>query len=281
MATLDLLEYLATHSEVRHLLLVGAYCDNEVGPTHPLLRTLDAIRGTGARVQEIVLAPLGHGDVGRLVADALHCAPARAQPLAQLVHEKTGGNPFFAIQFFTELADEGLLALDPVTRTLQWDMNRTRAKSYTDNVVDLMAGKLKRLPAATRDALQQLACLGNAAEIATLASVYRKTEAGMHAGLWGAVYAGLVFHEDNAYKFLHDRIQQAAYTLIPEEHRANAHLRIGRVLLASMTADDLPEHLFDVVNQLNRGAALLVYQDEKVQVATLNLRAGRKAKAST
>ena len=114
-ATLDLLEHLATHSEVRHLLLVGAYRDNEVGPAHPLLRTLEAIRSAGARVQDIVLAPLGLDDVGRLVADALHCAPERARPLAQLVHEKTGGNPFFAIQFFTALAEEGLLALDPIT----------------------------------------------------------------------------------------------------------------------------------------------------------------------
>ena len=149
-ATLDLLEHLVTHSEVRHLLLVGAYRDNEVGPAHPLLRTLEAIREAGARVQEIVLAPLELDDVGRLVADALHCEPERARPLAQLVQEKTGGNPFFAIQFFTALAEEGLLAFDPVTPAWQWDIDRIRAKSYTDNVVDLMAGKLKRFPPRPR-----------------------------------------------------------------------------------------------------------------------------------
>ena len=153
MATLDLLEHLVTHSEVRHLLLVGAYRDNEVGPAHPLMRTLEAIRSAGARVQEIVLAPLGLEDVGRLVADALHCAPARARPLAQLVQEKTGGNPFFAIQFFTALAEEGLLAFDPVAPAWQWDIERIRARNYTDNVVDLMAGKLKRLAATTQAAL--------------------------------------------------------------------------------------------------------------------------------
>ena len=162
-ATLDLLEHLVTHPEVRHLLLVGAYRDNEVSPSHPLLRTLEAIRKAGARVQEIVLAPLGLDDVGQLVADALHCEPERARPLAQLVHEKTGGNPFFAIQFFTALAEEGLLAFDPVTRAWQWNIDRIRAKSYTDNVVDLMAGKLKRFSATTQEALKQLACLGNVA----------------------------------------------------------------------------------------------------------------------
>ena len=267
--------------EVRHLLLVGAYRDNEVGPSHPLMRTLEAIRTAGARVHEIVLAPLGLDDVDRLIADALHCEPERALPLAQLVHEKTGGNPFFAIQFFTALADEGLLAFDPVAPGWQWDMNRIRAKSYTDNVVELMAGKLKRLSAPTQEALKQLACLGNIAEIATLTLVHGETAEAMHAALWEAVQAGLVFRLESAYTFLHDRIQQAAYSLIPEEHRAGVHLRIGRVLLASMTADGLAEHVFEIVNQLNRGAALITARDEREQLAELNLIAGRRAKAST
>jgi predicted ATPase/signal transduction histidine kinase len=280
-ATLDLLERLIAHPEVRHVLLVGAYRDNEVSPSHPLLRMLEAIRNAGARVQEIVLAPLGLDDVGELVADAMHCEPERARPLAQLMHEKTGGNPFFAIQFFTALAEEGLLALDRVTRAWQWDMNRIRAKSYTDNVLDLMCGKLRRLSAPTQEALKQLASLGNVAEDATLALVHGETEEAMHAALWEAVRAGLVFRGDSAYTFLHDRIQQAAYSLIPDEQRADVHLRIGRVLLASMSADQLAEQLFDVANQFNRGAALLTDRDEKVHVATIDLSAGQKAKAST
>src|SRR6202043_897596 len=252
-ATLDLLEHLVTHSEVRHLLLVGAYRDNEVGPTHPLLRRLEAIRAVDARVHEIVLAPLELDDVGRLIADALHCEPERARPLAELVQEKTGGNPVFAIQFFIALADEELLAFDPVASAWQWTIDRIRAKSYTDNVVDLMTAKLQRFSSATQEALKQLACLGNVAPIATLALVQGETEEAMHAALWEAVHAGLVLREDSAYKFMHDRIQQAAYSLIPDEHRADVHLRIGRAL-ARMTADELAEHLFDVANQFNRGA---------------------------
>jgi PAS domain S-box-containing protein len=279
-ATLDLLEHLVTHSEVQHLLLVGAYRDNEVGTAHPLMRTLGAIRDAGARLHEIVLAPLRIDDVGRLVADALHDEPERARPLAQLVHEKTGGNPFFAIQFFTALADEGLLAFDPITRAWQWDIDRIRARSYTDNVVDLMAAKLKRLSAATQEALKDLACLGNVAEIAALTLVQGKTVDKIDAAFWEGLQAGLIFRLDNAYIFLHDRIQEAAYSLIPEAHRAEVHLRIGRMLLAGMTTDELVEHLFDVANQFNRGAALLIDQDEKARVATIDLRAGRKAKAS-
>jgi PAS domain S-box-containing protein len=280
-ATLDLLEHLVTHSEVRHLLLVGAYRDNEVSPSHPLVRTLAAIRKAGARVQEIVLAPLALDDVGKLVADALHCEPERARPLAQLVQEKTGGNPFFAIQFFTALADEGLLRFDPITRVWQWNMDRISAKSYTDNVVDLMAGKLKRLSSTTQEVLKQLACLGNIAEVATLALVHGETKEATHAALLEAVHAGLIFREDSAYKFLHDRIQQAAYSLIPNKQRADVHLRIGRMLLANMTPEQLAEHLFDIANHLNWGAARLIDRDEKTGVAAIHLRAGRKAKAST
>jgi PAS domain S-box-containing protein len=279
-ATLDLLEHLVTHPEVRHLLLVGAYRDNEVSPSHPLLRTLEAIRIAGARVQEIKLAPLELDDVRRLIADALNCDPECARSLAQLVQEKTGGNPFFAIQFFTALSEEGQLVFDPVTRAWQWNTDHIRAKSYTDNVVDLMADKLKRLSFTTREALKQLACLGNVAEIATLAQALGKTEGAMHAILWEAVRAGLVLHQKSTIRFLHDRIQQAAYSLIRYEHRTEAHFRIGRALLAGMTANELAKHLFDVANQLNRGAALLADPDEKAQVATINLRAGRKAKAS-
>ena len=279
MATLDLLEHLVMHAEVQHLLLVGAYRDNEVGSAHPLMRTLDAIRG--ARVHEIVLAPLGLDDAGQLVAEALHCAPERARPLAQLVQEKTGGNPFFAIQFLTALAEEGQLAFDSVSRAWQWNIDRIRARNYTDNVVDLIVEKLRRLSLPAQEALKQIACLGNVAEIATLTLVHGETEEAIHAALWEAVHAGLVFRQDSACKFLHDRIQQAAYSLIPEADRAEIHLRIGRTLLASMTVDELAEYLFDVANQLNRGTALLVDRAEKTQVATINLRAGRKAKVST
>src|SRR6202043_227570 len=278
-ATLGLLEHLVTHPEVRHLLLVGAYRDDEVSASHPLLRTLEAIRAVDARLHEIVLAPLELDDVGRLIADALRCKPERARPLAELGQEKTGGNPFFAIQFFIALADEGLLAFDPVTQAWQWNIDRIRAKSYTDNVVDLVAAKLQRFSSTTQEALKQLACLGNVAPIATLALVHGETEEAIHGALWEAVHAGLVFRENNAYRFLHDRIQQAAYSLIPDEQRADVHLRIGRALLASMTADELAEHLFDIANQLNRGAARLIDQEEKTQVAMIDLRAGRKAKA--
>jgi predicted ATPase/signal transduction histidine kinase len=279
-ATIDLIEHLVTHSEVRHLLLVGAYRNNEVGPAHPLVRTLEVIGKAQARVQEIVLAPLGLDEVGQLVADSVQCEPERAQALAQLVHEKTGGNPFFAIQFFTALADEGLLAFDAAALAWGWNIDRIRAKNYTDNVVELMAAKLKRFSITTQEALKQLACLGNVVDIATLTLVLGETEEAIDAALLEAVRAGLVFQHENAYKFLHDRIQQAAYSLIPDQQRADVHVRLGRALRSKIQANELAERLFDVADQFNRGAARLIERDEKAQVATINLRAGRKAKAS-
>ena len=186
-ATLDLIEDLLTQPDVQHLMLIGAYRDNEVNPTHPLMRKLEAIRQAGAIVQDIVLAPLTREDLGRLIADSLHCEPERAAPLAQLVHEKTAGNPFFAIQFISALAEEGLLTFDHGEGRWSWDLNRIHAKGYTDNVVDLMVGKLNRLPVETQKALQQLACLGNSAEFAMLCMVHEDSEEEIH---WRALGSG-------------------------------------------------------------------------------------------
>ena len=280
-ATLDLLAHLVTEPDMRHLLLIGAYRDNEVGPSHSLMRTLDAIRKAGASVQEIVLAPLSHNDLTQLIADSLRCELERTSPLAQLVQEKTAGNPFFAIQFVTALGEEGLLTFDPGAVAWSWDLTRIRAKGYTDNVVDLMVGKLNRLRDTTQEAVKQLACLGNSAEVATLSMVHGASKEEMHTALWEAVRAGLLFCSDDAYTFLHDRVQEAAYTLIPEGERPAVHLRIGGLLAARTPLEKLEEQIFDIVNQFNRGAVLIAAQDERERVADLNLIAGRRAKTST
>jgi PAS domain S-box-containing protein len=280
-ATLDLMEDLLTRPGVQHLMLIGAYRDNEVSPTHPLMRKLEAIRQAGAIVQDIVLAPLAHEDLQQLVADSLHCEPERAKPLAQLIHDKTAGNPFFAIQFFSALAEENLLTFDHGERRWSWDLNRIHDKGYANNVVDLMVGKLNRLPVKTVNALKQLSCLGNRAEFALLALVYEVTGAELHSDLQEALRAGLVLHAEGAYRFLHDRVQEAAYSLIPEHLRAEAHLRIGRLLAEHTPREKREEAIFEIVNQLNRGAALITSQDEHEQLAELNLIAGKRAKASS
>src|ERR1700733_7430419 len=279
-ATLDLMGDLLTQSDVKNLLLIGAYRDNEVDSSHPLIRKLDAIRKAGAAVQELCLGPLTPEHLEQLTADALHCEPDRASPLAQLVHDKTAGNPFFAIQFITSLAEEGLLAFDHGEGRWSLDLNRINAKDYTDSVVDLLVGKLIRLPADTQGALKQLACLGNSADFTTLTMIYQDTIEQLESQLWEAVLGGLVLRSENSYRFLHDRVQEAAYSLIPQQLRADAHLRIGRLLVERTPSNEREERIFEIVNQFNR-AAHLITNDERRCVAELNLIAARRAKFST
>jgi predicted ATPase/C4-dicarboxylate-specific signal transduction histidine kinase len=319
-ATLKLLEHLLTDSNVQYLLLIGAYRDNElidqpeahqlkfhtgsaatsrwlehaergrakgftdnvvVITRHPLLLTLASIRQSQAVVHEIVLNPLSLGDVDRLLADALRCEFNRARPLAELVHEKTRGNPFFTLQFLTNLSEEHLLEFDAGAALWRWDIERIRAKDFTDNVVHLMIGKLTRLSVETQETLKQLAYLGGAAEAVTLGLVHSVSEKQLHAALWEAVQEGLVLQEGSAYSFLNDRVQQAAYALTPESERAAVHLRIGRLLVSRMAPEQIEEDIFKVVNQFNRATALIDGPPEREQIAQFNLMAGERAKHST
>jgi PAS domain S-box-containing protein len=280
-ATLDLVEDLLVRQDLAHLLIVGAYRDNEVDPAHPLMRKLSAIRQAGGTVQEIRLTPLGSGDLAHLIADALHCESQRAMPLAQLIHDKTAGNPFFAIQFIYALVEEGLITFEHGNARWRWDLDTIRAKGYTDNVVDLMVSKLNRLPVTTREAVQQLACIGNSAEAATLSAVIETSEQETEAALWEALHLELIVRSEDSYRFVHDRIQEAAYSLTAEEMRPEAHLRIGRLLNAGTPPEKRAEAIFELVNQYNRGAELITSENERYQVAELNLVAGKRAKAST
>jgi PAS domain S-box-containing protein len=280
-ATVDAIENLLTHPDVHYLLLIGAFRSNEVGPNHPLAHRLEAIREAGAPIQELTLAPLARDDLTLFVADALRSPSEEVLPLAQLLYEKTAGNPLFAIQFLSNLAEEDLLAFNHTEGRWRWDLGHIRAKDYTDNVVDLMVEKLNRLPVKTQAALQQLACIGNSAEFGTVSICQETTVDEVHADLWEALRLELVVRLEDTYKFAHDRIQEATYSLIPEDSRAAAHLRIGRLLAEYMSRDKRDDAIFEIVSQLNRGAALTVSRDEREKIAGLNLIAGKRAKAST
>ena len=280
-ATLDLLEDLLTRADLRHLLLIAAYRDNEVGPSHPLTRKLEAIRSAGASMQEIRLAPLSIKDFEQLLGDCLHCKTERVAALAQLIHAKTAGNPFFAIQFVTALAEERILTFDRSERRWSWDPNRIHAKGCGDSVTDLVVEKLNRLSGESREALQRLACIGNSADIAVLSIVLETSEDEAHANLWEALRLGLVSRSEGSYMFVHDRVREAVYGLLPEKSRAEVHLRIGRLLNENIPLEKREETIFEIVSQLNRGAALVSSREEREQIAELNLLAGKRAKSST
>jgi predicted ATPase/signal transduction histidine kinase len=279
--TLDVLVRLVIEPTDLHLLLIGAYRDNEIEPTHPLARTLSAMRASEAAISEIALAPLTIEQVAQLCADALHTSVDRVAPLAQLIADKTGGNPFFAIQFILTLADERLLTFDPVRLAWQWDIDRIRAKGITDNVADLMAAKLSRLRPATREALAQLACLGNLSQIGTAAQIRQSSEEEVHSALREAVEGGLVLRTSRSFAFAHDRVHEAAYALVPPRDRAVAHLQIGRTLIAATPGAELDERIFEIVNQFARGLPAIESEAERESVAALYLAAGRRAKASS
>ena len=279
-ATLDFVEDLLVQEDLAHLLVVGAYRDNEVDSTHPLTRKLSAIRDAAGGVQEIHLKPLGSDDLAHLLIDALHCDPQRGTSLGQLIHEKTAGNPFFAVQFIHVLVEEGLISFDRPDARWRWDLDAIRLKDYTDNVVDLMVSKLNRLPAATQRAIQHLACIGNSAEASTLSAVLGKSVPEIETELWDALHQELIVRSEDGYRFVHDRIQEAAYSLIAEYVRAEAHLQIGRLLHAHTAPEKREEAIFEIVSQLNRGAGLISSEDERFQLAELNLLAGKRAKAS-
>lgn len=279
-ATLDLLEDLLTRPGLQNLMLIGAYRDNEVSAAHPLMRTLETIRSRNVRVSEIALAPLAREHLQQLIADALRCEPERAAPLAELAHEKTGGIPLFVVQFLSSLAEEAFLSFDPAGTRWSWDIDRIHAQPYTDNVVDLMIGKLVRLPAEAQDALRQMACLGNSAEISTLSIVLGAAEEQIDAALWPARRQELVERSAAGYQFAHDRVQEAAYSLIPEDQRSAAHHRIGTLLADRTPRERREEAIFDIVNQLNRGTALIASREEREHLAELNLLAARRAQVS-
>ncbi|MEG5031835.1 AAA family ATPase [Microcoleus sp. AT3-D2] len=297
-ASLKLMQLLMNASSTG-LFLIGAYRDNEVSAAHPLMLTMAEIVKTEAKVDRIFLSPLDLSCVTQLISDALNCPEARVNSLAELVFFKTGGNPFFMNEFLKSLYTEGLLKFDSIAFTWEWDLDEIKARNFTDNVVELMVDKIQQLPDNSQETLKIAACIGNQFDLKTLASLCEKSVGQTADNLYATVAENLVVLLGNMgdveleitgklpssqsveYKFVHDRIQQAAYSLIDEQDKPIVHKQIGQLLLQNTPLDKRDEKIFDIVNQLNFGLELIVHQQEKDELAELNLIAGQKAKAST
>jgi PAS domain S-box-containing protein len=288
-ATLKLVELLLLNEQTQFLFLIGAYRDHEVNPTHPLVLTLERLRKQGAVLQEITLSPLTLEPLSQMIAETLHLNIDTVRSLAQLVLHKTEGNPFFVSEFLKLLHSENLLSFDAEHLNWQWNVAQIEAQGITDNVLKLLLLKLKKLPERIQHVLRFAACIGAEFDLETLAIISEQSPQTVFLDLLAAVQAGLIQPiselDENLlvqeYKFLHDRVQQAAYALIPEEQRQVTHYSIGQLLLNKLSEVEQSELLFDIVNHINFGQSFLTQQDEKEKIARLNWAAAQKAIPST
>ncbi|MBD2490392.1 AAA family ATPase [Aulosira sp. FACHB-615] len=299
-ASLKLMQLLMT--DTGHLFIIGAYRDNEVYPAHPLMLTLSEIQKTQATINTITLATLSKVEVNKLVADTLKCPEELVWNFSELIYRKTQGNPFFVTQFLKALHQDGLVKFDFGLGCWQCDIAEVKAQSVTDDVVAFMSLQLQKLPPSTQNILQLAACIGNQFDLATLAIVSSQSEIETAACLWKALQEGLILpigdvykfyvgqetqastpeNQQNVnYKFLHDRVQQAAYSLIPDDQKQTTHLQIGRLLQQRLLENEQEERIFDIVGHLNQGLGLITQANDRQTLAQLNFQAGVKAQTAT
>ncbi|MHC5597924.1 MAG: AAA family ATPase [Nostoc sp.] len=286
-ATLNLIETIITGSTIQYLCFILAYRDNEVDIVHPFNLMIEKVRQHGAIMTEILIAPLNLVYVNQLIADTLHSSAEQVEPLAQLIIKKTDGNPFFVNEFLKTLHQENLLNFNRQHRIWQWDLAEIEAQGITDNIVSLMIGRMQKLPIATQEVLKLASCIGNRFDLEILALVGEQSIEETANALVEAILRGLIISiesdetVDKNYRFYHDRVQQAAYSLIVDASKSAVHLKIGQLLLKNASAEQVNEQIFYLVNQLNLAVDLIVEQTEKDELVRLNLIAGKKAKAST
>ena len=298
-ASLELVERLITDEKFSYLFLIGAYRDNEVDDSHPLILTLKNIVKQEQQYTSILLAPLGAKHVAEFVADSLKEKPSEVRELSALVQNKTGGNPFFIEEFLKSLYSDQLIKFEAKKNRWTWSLEEIEARGITDNVVELMAGKISDLGPDVNRVLNLASCIGNIFDLSILAGVYGKTEKDTAQVVLKAIKVGLILPLGEAYKlvqvdehlekfsqkivvryrFSHDRIQQAAHSLIEEEEQREIHFQIGNLLVRKYK-DNIEEYVFEITNQLNMGCSLIENDEQRFQLVNLNVLSARKAKQS-
>jgi PAS domain S-box-containing protein len=305
LASLKSIELMMRDEQSQYLFLIGAYRDNEVSQIHPLTISIESLKSEGIHINKINLDRLDLAEITHLVADTLSQDIKTVRSLSELIVGKTLGNPFFVNEFLKTLHRENLFSFDWCQGIWQWDVSKIAQKDITDNVVELMIDTLKQLPESTQQALSLAACVGNSFDLNTLAIIQRKSPQEIFLALLPAITSGTAKLNDQGlilptseletagiedidaqiiilnYKFRHDRIQQAADSLINEQQKKAVHLQIGRLLLQHTPTARTSEKIFDIVGHLNQAQELIEDESEKLALVRLNLVAGKKAKDAT
>ncbi len=280
--SLNLLKLILTNCNEDYLFLLGAYRDNEVGHSHQFSMILDELKAEKIEVQNLEIGNLAKENLEELLTDTLHLPMAEICPLAELISEKTHGNAFFVTQMLKTLHEEQALFFDFEHKRWSWDLERIKSLNISDNVVTLMASKIKKLSANTQAVLELASCIGNRFDMLTLQLMHQRSGlaevVAPQNAIQEALTDGLVIPLDQNYKFAHDRIQQAVYSLISEKRKAENHLKIGFLLVESVHEDEIEEYIFDIVNQINQGLSLITDVEKKKYIASLNLTAGKKSR---
>ena len=285
LSCLKLIEILISDSQINNLLFIGAYRDNEVHEKHPLKFTLDKIQSENIVVNTIFLKPLELINIQQLVEETFHCSLKEANLLAELSHQKTEGNPFFLSQFLYSLYREQLIQFNKKEWKWQWSLESIKRSQITDNVVELISNRISKFPQNTIETLKLAACIGSQFDLDTLSIICKRDLRDTYSDICTALKEGMILPLDNSisgsYTFLHDRIQQAAYSLIEEKNRKEIHVKVGRLMISGTDLEKDRRKVLDIVNQLNLGIELIHNPSEKKQIAKLELIAGKMAKKST
>ncbi len=295
--TLKLVERIAQDPERKPLLFLGAYRDNKVDTGHRLMISREMIKKSGQPVQTIPLKPLNPEHISQLLVHTCHCRPEDVNPLAGLLVRKIGGNPFFVGQFLTVLSEKELIRYSPEEKRWIWDLAAIEFLAVTDNVVELLIDRLHRFSAETRRLLSLAACIGNTFDLESLELISGAGDGEFYENLLPALETGLITGfsqapqldnppagastEGGSFKFLHDRVQQAAYALIAEKEKQTVHLQIGQALLKQYAPEKGEDLLFDIVHHLNLARRVNNGAKERSHLAELNLEAGLKARAAS
>lgn len=294
LSCLKLIQILVSDSKINNLLFIGAYRNNEIHEMHPLQLTLNKLQKRNIVINTIFLKPLELINIQQLVTEAFHCSLEESSLLAEICQQKTYGNPFFLNQFLYSLYREQLIWFNRKEWNWQWDLQGIKNAHITDNVVELIAARISKFPQNTVEVLKLAACIGSQFDLYTLSIICKRTFRDTYSNLCVAIKEGMIVPIINSYNsvdkldnsilksyiFLHDRIQQAAYSLIEEKHRNEIHLKIGRLMLSNTDLNKNKGKILDIVNQLNLGIQLVFNHSEKEQIAKLELIAGRMTKKS-